>query len=257
MQPKERGMRMSRIARKESATGLYHVVFKGVNHERVFETDAEKRKIRLILQEKMKEYSLEIYAYCIMPTHIHLLIHGQLGEISKFLCRCEIVYAMQYNDKKKRNGHLFQNRFFSEAIEDEKYFWNCINYIHNNPVKAEIVDAPEKYEWSSYLEYTDKIQLITAKTLKMVHKRFRTIEDFEKFSLKNEQTSWFVGTEEEMKMQKSALILKKLSELNSLRAFENRNGKVKYSEATRQMSRELRVTQKEIMNEIEKLKSEI
>ena len=243
---------MGRIARKESATGVYHIVFKGVNHEKVFESDKEKHKIHFIMQEKIKEYPLEIYAYCIMPTHIHVMIRGKLEDISKFITRCEIVYAMQYNEKKKRNGHLFQNRFFSEAIEDEKYFWNCINYIHNNPVKAGIVDGPEKYHWSSYDEYVDEIQLITEKTLKMVHKRFRTMEDFEKFSLKNEQSSWFIGTDSEVKMQKSALILKKLLEMDNLSMFKNRNGKIKYSETTKKMSKELRVTQKEIMNEIEK-----
>lgn len=243
---------MSRIARKESATGVYHIVFKGVNHEKIFESDKEKHKIRFIMQEKIREYPLEIYAYCIMSTHMHVMIRGKLADISKFITRCEIVYAMQYNEKKRRNGHLFQNRFFSEAIEEERYFWNCINYIHNNPVKAGIVDAPEKYIWSSYEEYVNKVQLITEKTLKMVHNRFRTIEDFEKFSLKNEQSSWFVGTEEEVKMQKSELILKKLSEMNNLSVFKNRNGKIRYSKTTRQMSEELRVTQREIINELEK-----
>ncbi len=250
---------MARTARKKAASEIYHLVFKGVNHERIFEEESQKRKMNLIMYEKLKDYEIEIYAYCIMPTHVHLLARGDLTEISAYIKRCEIVYAMQYNLNQLRNGHLFQNRFFSEGVEDERYFWNCINYIHNNPVKAEIVKTPSEYTYSSYLDYEKerKLNLIHPKAKKLIKKKFYRWEDFEKFSFKDEQFSWFIGTEEEVKAQKSALVLQELRKMKDLAPFENAKKQVRRTEKVRELSRQLNMKQIEVMDEINRYKSEI
>lgn len=239
---------MPRRARKESTTGLYHIVFRGINHETVFEKDRYKRKMRLILKEKIKDYCLEIYAYCIMPTHMHILIRGDLKDIASFISRSEMVYAKMYNETEHRNGHVFQNRYYSECVENEKYFWNCINYIHNNPVKAQIVDFPSEYLYSSYAEYVGSEKgLIHEKVKKMLDVKFESIEEFERFSKKNEQDSWFGGTDEEMRTQKSELILKELRKIDRYSGMRNLHGTIKRCDETKKLAERLKVTQNEII----------
>lgn len=253
-----RGDFMSRTARKRTSTEIYHVVFKGVNHEKIFEKESQKRKINLIMKEKLKDYGIEIYAYCIMPSHVHLLIKGDLNEISKFVSRSEMVYAAQYNLSQTRNGHLFQNRFYSECVENERYFWNCINYIHNNPVKAHLCERPAQYNFSSYCDYYEEreLSILHEKAIQLRKKKFYCWEDFEKFSLKNEQISWFTGTEEEVKMQKSELILKELRKMADLSVFENSKGRIVRTEKTKELSEKLNMKQIEIVEEIVKYKEE-
>ncbi|MGN0141776.1 MAG: REP-associated tyrosine transposase [Roseburia sp.] len=247
---------MPRTSREESSTGIYHIVCKGVNHESIFETDREKRRMRLILERKGTEYELEIYAYCIMSTHFHLLVRGKLCDISSYISRSEIVYAVHYNKKKGRNGHLFQNRFHSECVESERYFWNCINYIHNNPVKAQIVERPEEYGYSSYQEYLEKnAKVIHRKAIKTCERKFQTIEEFERFTRKNEQNSWFIGTDGEIAQQKNELILRELRKFDSLSVFENTRKKVWYSEYTKKISSDLKVSQIEVIEVIHQLRS--
>ena len=94
-----------------------------------------------------------ILAYCLMDNHIHLLIkEGKepLGIVFKRIGACFVYW---YNTKYKRAGHLFQDRFRSEAVENIQYLYTVINYIHLNPVKAGICNYPEDYPYSSFSEY--------------------------------------------------------------------------------------------------------
>lgn len=247
---------MARIARKKANSGIYHVIFKGVNHEEIFAEDRQKRKIQLIMHEKLQDYTIEIYAYCIMSTHVHLLIKGEMEEIAKFISRSEIVYAMQYNLSQNRNGHLFQNRYHSEAVENENYFWNCLNYIHNNPVKAKIVTTPAEYTFSSFNDYRAErdLCLLHRKAKALLKKKFYRWEDFEKFSLKNEQICWFLDTEEEIRSQKSELVVRELRKMKNLSEFENSKKRIARTEKVRELSEKLNMKQIEIMKEVEKYK---
>jgi DNA-binding transcriptional regulator YiaG len=92
-----------------------------------------------------------------MDDHAHLLIKEEKDEISRIMKRINVSYAYYFNKKYDRVGHVFQDRFKSEVIEDEKYLLAAIRYIHNNPVKAKIKDGL-KYKWSSYLSYIQKNQ---------------------------------------------------------------------------------------------------
>ena len=104
------------------------------------------------LKEKEVE-TVEIYAYCIMSNHLHLLLHGPLKEISEYMKAVQTAYALYYNRKMERNGHVFQNRFKSFPIESEEYLWQCFYYIHLNPVKAKITGKMNRYQYSSAQEY--------------------------------------------------------------------------------------------------------
>ncbi len=116
----------------------------------------------LSILEKYKEVSgYEIYGYCLMDNHIHLLFKEYEESIAQSLKRIGSSYVYWYNKKHDRCGHLFQDRFKSEVVEDDKYLLVVLRYIHQNPLKAGLVKAVSDYEWSSYKEYTNPGNNIT------------------------------------------------------------------------------------------------
>ncbi len=100
---------------------------------------------------------VQIVAYCLMPTHIHLLIkQNQDGGISKFMSRISNSYSKYFNTKYKRNGPLWSGRFKSVLVDSEEQLLHLTRYFHLNPTSAELVDKPGDWEHSSYSEYICK-----------------------------------------------------------------------------------------------------
>ena len=171
---------MSRLAREISPTGLYHIVFRGVNKQHIFEEETDYLKMIYILRDLKAELYFEIYSYCFMSNHVHLLIKEKnTGEISQIMKRLLTKYAMYFNKKYQRTGALIANRYKSQPVEFDAYFLSVIRYIHQNPVKAGIADKIEDYRWNSYNEYVDGkknivdtdfvLQLISRKEFKQFH----------------------------------------------------------------------------------------
>lgn len=188
--------------RKESSTGVYHVIVKGIAHERIFYQTREKNKFIKIILKYSEKYAVKIYAYCIMSNHTHLMIWAEISVLSLFMARILAEYAYYYNYKHNRNGHVFQNRFTSECIETEIYLWNCLRYIHMNPVKAGIVSDPLSYRFSSIGEFfSDKEALIHQEIKKMVKIRYECSEQFYAFH-KRRKKEVFQDIAEEMERQR-------------------------------------------------------
>jgi len=144
---------MARQARKISPTGYYHVLLRGNNREKIFiHKDLKSYFMELLISVK-KEFHVEIAAYCIMDNHIHIVISGKINDLSEAMKRINIKYAVKFNKEANRIGHVFQDRYKSEAISNDTYLLQVIRYVHNNPVKAKIVKSPEKYPWSSCREF--------------------------------------------------------------------------------------------------------
>lgn len=150
---------MPRIGRIHSGTGIYHVMLRGINRQDVFE-DAEDYwtfiRILSAVQSRLSDdlstrvCTCHIYAYCLMPNHIHLLLcekEWKLGEVMKSVAASYVLY---YNKKYGRIGHLFQDRYKSEPCNDSGYFITLFRYIHQNPVKAGLVRMARDYEYSSW-----------------------------------------------------------------------------------------------------------
>lgn len=91
-----------------------------------------------------------IHALCLMTNHFHMCIETEDVEIWKIMHRLLLTYAANYNIKYKLTGHLFENRYIGQLIEDDRYFLEVSRYIHLNPVKAGMVREPLSYEYSSY-----------------------------------------------------------------------------------------------------------
>ncbi|NMD42133.1 MAG: transposase [Firmicutes bacterium] len=145
---------MPRTARKVSSTGIYHVIARGINRQKIFLDDNDCHRYLIALEQIIREEGSVLLGYCLMVTHLHLLINACSVEIlSRMMKRLGISYASWFNWKYERNGHLFQGRFRSECVEDDSYLLTAIRYIHKNPVKAGLVRRAEQYRWSSCRTY--------------------------------------------------------------------------------------------------------
>lgn len=147
---------MPRHSRILSKTGTYHIMMRGNERKDIFYDEEDRVKLLNILQDKKTISQCEIYAYCLMSNHVHLLIKETKEEISRFMKRVNVSYAYYFNRKYNRVGHVFQDRFKSEPIEDEAKLLAVIRYIHNNPIKAGLVKTCIDYDWSSYKTYVSR-----------------------------------------------------------------------------------------------------
>ncbi|MEQ6389032.1 transposase [Bacillaceae bacterium S4-13-58] len=151
---------MTRSARIKSKSGIYHVILRGANRQEIFHDDEDRMKFLRIMGRYKKEFELHFYAWCLMNNHIHLLMKEGNESISDTMKRIGVCYVSHYNWKYKTSGHLFQDRFRSEAVESERYLLEAIRYIHQNPVKAEMVEFPDDWRWSSCQGYYGKAEAI-------------------------------------------------------------------------------------------------
>lgn len=176
------GIILPRLGRQESNTKHYHVMTRGINKDAIFKNKLDKEKLIKVIKKKINEIECKIYAYCVMDNHLHLLLECDVGDLSLLMQKINISYAAYYNLKNNRIGPVFQDRFKSEIIFDEKYFYGVIRYIHNNPVQANIVIKPEEYIWSSIREYIyNESNIIHKDAKKMIKENFKTISSFSKF----------------------------------------------------------------------------
>ena len=141
---------MPRTARMKSETGIYHVVLRGNNRQRIFEESADYDTFMQILSYQRKQCGFALYCWCLMPNHIHILLREKETPLGSIFQKTGSSFVGWYNQKYKRTGHLFQDRYLSEVVEDEDYFRTVIRYIHLNPVKAGICTSPGDYIYSSY-----------------------------------------------------------------------------------------------------------
>lgn len=144
---------MPRTARQKSETGIYHIVLRGINRQDIFYDDEDRRKYLSILTECRHICAFELYAYCLMDNHIHLLMKVGSAPLETIFKRIGCRFVYWYNLKYQRTGPLFQGRFYSEPVEDDAYFLAVLRYIHQNPVKAGLSAEPGGYRWSSYFSY--------------------------------------------------------------------------------------------------------
>ena len=154
---------MARRPRESSGTGIYHVMIRGINRQNIFDDEEDYTHFISVLYQqvcptdeitgKPLPSRCIFYAYCLMSNHVHLLIRESSECLASVIKRIAVSYAQYYNKKYIRFGHLFQDRFKSEPVNDNAYFFTLIQYIHQNPVAAGISCDVASYRWSSWSEY--------------------------------------------------------------------------------------------------------
>ena len=134
----------------------YHITNRGNRKEIIFRESIDYSVYLGILKETLKFYEDDNYkliSYCLMSNHVHLILKTGTKDPSFFMRRVNSMYARYFNSKYEYVGHLFQSRYFSNLINNVIELLEVSRYIHLNPVRAKIVDSPEKYVWSSYNKF--------------------------------------------------------------------------------------------------------
>lgn len=149
---------MARQARKISETDFYHVIMRGNNKAYIFDKKRYKQYFFEYLSQVILEELAELVAWCIMDNHVHLVIKCQEEKIGLIFKRINTKYAMYYHRETKTVGHVFESRYKSEVVESDESLLNVIRYVHNNPVKAKMVEEPDLWQWSSYSTYLNRPQ---------------------------------------------------------------------------------------------------
>jgi len=142
---------MPRAPRLQDAGYVHHVICRGNDRQILFKSSKDYNTYIALLESSRKLFPVKIYNYILMENHIHLLLEPKEdGSLSKFMEFVSKGYAKYFNKEYDRVGHVFQGRFKSFIVQEDRYFFACMRYIDLNPVKANIVTDPEKCEWSGY-----------------------------------------------------------------------------------------------------------
>ena len=211
---------------------------RGLNKMAVFKEKRERTRLLNLIRENLEKYNVEIYAYCIMPNHFHLLIKADLEELASFIAKILAAFAKYYNQKHNRVGYVFQGRYKSQCVEDISYFWNCLRYIHNNPLYLEETENIVDYKHSSMRElYYGAKDILSEIIFDLVSDKFGGSKEFYDF---HKIGSWsvFDDVEEEEKDTKLRIakeILDQLEITSQIKAIEI----IDYIETRRQLKEEL------------------
>lgn len=146
---------MPRRPRIHSNSGIYHIMMRGTNRQRIFHDDADYKTFLDGLRKYREVSGFALYAYCLMSNHLHLLlrVHEDGEPLDKIMRRLGAWYVYRYNRRYERSGALFDGRYKSEVVEDDRYFMAVLRYIHRNPVKSGLVTEPGQYPHSSCALY--------------------------------------------------------------------------------------------------------
>ena len=148
---------MPRVARLKDEKSIFHIMIRSISEIMLFKEDSDKLKYLSLIKKYQIKYQFKIYAYCLMDNHGHLLVDVNGGDISRIMHSINFCYAMYFNRKYNRHGHVFQDRFKSKIVKDDRYLTILSAYIHNNPKDIDkYSDNLEKYRFSSLGDYIRK-----------------------------------------------------------------------------------------------------
>ncbi|MEA4825924.1 MAG: transposase [Clostridium sp.] len=142
---------MPRTARIKSNSCIYHVMMRSISDVKLFKNYKDKDKFLKILKKYKTSFLFQIYGYCLMDTHIHLIINPNGADISKFMHNINQCYAQYYNKTYNRTGHVFGDRFKSTIATNDISIMCMSAYLHNNPKDISgYKNCVENYEYSSF-----------------------------------------------------------------------------------------------------------
>src|SRR6056297_1165389 len=148
---------MARPIRIEYPHAIYHIISRGLRRDKIFRKKKDKDKFLTKLKKTKEKYKLEIFSYCLMDNHYHLLIRTPLGNLTKAMHYLNASYTNWFKAKHDIVGPVFQGRYKSVLVQDDSYLLTLSSYIHLNPLRAGIVEYLKDYEYNSFNEYIDNV----------------------------------------------------------------------------------------------------
>lgn len=143
-------LHMSRPLRIEYPGAFYHITSRGNARKKIFRTDKDRNQFLFLLAKILKRHNWRCHTFCLMDNHYHLVIETIDPTLSKGMQNLNGHYTQWFNTEHNSVGHIFQGRFKAFLIEEHSYLLNVARYVVLNPVRAKIVNSPQKYPWSSY-----------------------------------------------------------------------------------------------------------
>ena len=141
---------MPRIARIIASGYPHHITQRGNNRATVFFDDEDRQTYLKLLAGYSQKHQLQIWAYCLMNNHVHLLaVPDTETALSRGIGMTNQLYTKYLNHKLNQSGRIWQNRFFSCVVENDRSLWAVASYIERNPLKGGLVESAELYRWSS------------------------------------------------------------------------------------------------------------
>ena len=144
---------MPRQARLDAPGTLHHVMIRGIERANIFRDDKDREHFLSRVGEIAKATGTQILAWVLMDNHVHLLLFSSSSGLPKFMRRVLTGYAMWFNRRHQRAGHLFQNRYKSIICEEDQYLLELVRYIHLNPLRSHVVrnlEELDRYPWSGH-----------------------------------------------------------------------------------------------------------
>jgi REP element-mobilizing transposase RayT len=132
---------------------LYHVIVRGNQRRKTFLSPQDYETYLERLTRYRRKYDTTLYAYCLMPNHVHLLLECSDQPLAKFMQGVQQSYSQYFNLCHRKVGHVFQGRYKAIICDRDEYLLELIRYIHLNPVRAGIVKRPEQYRYSGHGVY--------------------------------------------------------------------------------------------------------
>ena len=152
---------MPRQARLDAPGTLHHVIIRGIEKRRIVDDRWDRRNFVSRLGQVAFDTETDVYAWALMTNHAHILLRSSQQGLSRFMRRFLTGYAITYNLRHKRHGHLFQNRYKSIVCDEDAYFRELVRYIHLNPLRAKVVKSMselDKYNWSGHSVLMGKLK---------------------------------------------------------------------------------------------------
>lgn len=154
---------MPRHARLDAPGTLHHVILRGIENRVIVDDDNDRRNFVNRKGEMANKTNTVIYAWALMSNHAHILLRSSEYGLLTFMRRFLTGYAISYNRRHMRWGHLFQNRYKSIVCDEDAYFQELTRYIHLNPLRAELVknmNALDEYPWCGHSVIMGKVDYL-------------------------------------------------------------------------------------------------
>ncbi len=152
---------MARQARLDAPGTLHHVMVRGIERRRIVDDEQDRREFVTRLGTVARETATSVYAWALLSNHAHILLSSGVQGLSTFMRRFLTGYAVTYNIRHRRYGHVFQNRYKSIVCDGDRYFTELVRYIHLNPLRVNLVqdmNALESYPYCGHGVVTGRHQ---------------------------------------------------------------------------------------------------
>jgi len=161
---KNKGNKMPRIPRGETAGGIYHIINRGNMKMQLFDDMEDYDYFLALLEKASKREKVEIHAYCLMPNHFHLLlVPKEPNSLSRLMQWVMTSHVRYYHKKNKTSGHIWQGRYKSFIVEKESYYITLLRYIEANALRAKLVRRAEDWDYGSLMERVYKHRTLLSK----------------------------------------------------------------------------------------------